>query len=153
MQSQAHRLPDATYNLEATPNDLTSNTDKQSTPDRLGAEHASKRPTRYAAQALQTTLKSPGKSPGKSPRQMEIVRQKSESTRGRSRGARNTIGSGRGSANRAPVSSRGRGRGRAPHVVPIGKINVFHRNSESILANSQLTSLCVVLVLICLAFC
>lgn len=87
-------------------------------------ENSSKRPTRFnAQQAAQTitqqlTMKSPGKSPGKSPRQMEMLRQKSESTRGRPRGARNTTGS-RGAANRTATSSRGRGRGRATHVVPI----------------------------------
>lgn len=121
MQAQSHRLPDAPYNLENTPSDLTSIVvEKQSTPDRIASEQASKRPTRYNAHAVQATLKSPGKSPGKSPRQMEIVRQKAESTRGRSRGARNASG-GRGAANRAAATSRGRGRGRAPHVVQIRK--------------------------------
>lgn len=120
IQAQSHRLPEPAYNLESTPNDLSSTVEKQSTPDRIAAEQAAKRPTRYNAAIVQTALKSPGKSPGKSPRQMEIVRQKSEAARGRSRGARNTSG-GRGTANRAPVSTRGRGRGRTPHVVPIGK--------------------------------
>lgn len=123
MQAQSHRLPDASYNMENTPSDLTSTVEKQSTPDRIASDPATKRPTRYSAQAIQSTLKSPGKSPGKSPRQMEIVRQKSEAGRGRSRGARNTSGSGRGTANRAAASSRGRGRGRAPHAVPIGKFD------------------------------
>lgn len=121
--SLSHRMPDTPYNLEATPNDLISNvTEKQSTtPDRITADQLSRRPTRYNTHAIQTTLKSPGKSPGKSPRQMEIVRQKSETGRGRARGARNPS-SGRGAANRAPVSTgRGRGRGRTPHVVPIRK--------------------------------
>lgn len=125
MQAQSHRLPDAPYNLENTPNDLTPHIEKQSTPDRIAVDQSTKRPTRYNAQAIQTTLKSPGKSPGKSPRQMEIVRQKSESGRGRSRGARNSSGSGRGSANRSTATSRGRGRGRTPHAVPISKFLLF----------------------------
>lgn len=124
MPSQSHRMPDTPYNLEATSNDLISSAvaDKQpsTTPDRITAE-LSRRPTRYNTQAIQMTLKSPGKSPGKSPRQMEIVRQKSETGRGRARGARNQSG-GRGAATRAPASTgRGRGRGRAPHVVPLRK--------------------------------
>lgn len=121
------RLPDATYGLENLPNDLSSNAEKQIIPDRTTtSEQLSKRPTRYNSQIIQTTLKSPNKSPGKSPRQMEIVRQKSESARGRSRGARNSsVGRGSGSNSatvvRIPVSSRSRGRGRAPLVVPLGK--------------------------------
>lgn len=122
MPAQSHRMPDTPYSLETTPNDLISNaTEKQSTtPDRITSDQLSRRPTRYNTQAIQTTLKSPGKSPGKSPRQMEIVRQKSESGRGRARGARNTSGGRGGTANRAPVS-RGRGRGRTPHAVPLRK--------------------------------
>lgn len=125
MQAQSHRLPDTPYSSDSTPNDLTAHVEKHQTPDRTAVDHSTKRPTRYNAQAVQATLKSPSKSPGKSPRQMEIVRQKSESGRGRSRGARNTSGSGRGSANRATGTSRGRGRGRTQHTVPIGKIFLF----------------------------
>lgn len=134
-QTQAHRLPDSAYNLESIPNDFTSNVEKQVTPDRsVSLEQTSKRPTRYNAQTVQIALKSPSKSPGKSPRQMEIVRQKSESTRGRSRGARNSsVGRGAAAAaNRMPVSSRGRGRNRAPLVVPIGKsCRIIHRFVEN----------------------
>lgn len=100
------------------------------TPEQI-VENPSKRPTRYnAQQAAQniTQQLTPGKSPGKSPRQMEMLRQKSESTRGRSRGGRTSSArggyDGTGSkagykANRAGTSSRGRGRGRATHVIPI----------------------------------
>lgn len=90
----------------------------------------SKRPQRYNAQQAaqiitqQLTMKSPGKSPGKSPRQMEMLRQRSETTRGRPRGARNS-GTGRGgsaaSASRSTSTSArgGRGRGRAQNIVPM----------------------------------
>lgn len=90
------------------------------TPDRNAVEQTSKRPTRCNTQQnAQISLKSPSKSPGKSPRQMEIVRQKSESSRGR-RGARNTNVN-RATTNRIPIAPRGRGRGRASIVVPMGK--------------------------------
>lgn len=117
-QTHSHHLSDTAYSVENVSNDLPSNAEKQMTPDRNALEQSSKRPTRCSAQ--QITLKSPSKSPGKSPRQMEIVRQKSESSRGRSRGARNANVN-RGAANRIAISSRGRGRGRVPLVVPIGK--------------------------------
>lgn len=96
------------------------------------SENSSKRPQRYNAQQAaqnitqQLTMKSPGKSPGKSPRQMEILRQRSEATRGRPRGARNA-GAGRGAASRSTSSSRGRGRGRAAHIVPMPVMYDFAR--------------------------
>lgn len=120
-QTHPHHMSDTIYSLENVSNDLPSNLEKQMTPDQSALEQSSKRPTRCSAQQItQISLKSPSKSPGKSPHQMEIARQKSESSRGRSRGARNTNVS-RGAANRIPISSRGRGRGRAPLVVPMGK--------------------------------
>lgn len=144
MPSQSHRMPDTPYNLEASSTELIANVAEKpsSTPDRIAAEY-SRRPTRYNTQAVQTTLKSPGKSPGKSPRQMEIVRQKSESGRGRARGAR-ASSSARGAASRAPVSTgRGRGRGRTPHAVPLrkcfGKIHLFHKFAYK-QNNKQLTT-------------
>lgn len=96
------------------------------------SEHSSKRPQRYnaqqAAQSItqQLTMKSPGKSPGKSPRQMEMLRQRSEATRGRPRGGRNA-GAGRGAASRSTSTSRGRGRGRAVHTVPMPVMYDFAR--------------------------
>lgn len=126
----ANHLPDNNFAAESVTADLqataaAADTEKLPTPERSAAENSSKRPTRYnAQQAAQNitqqlnTMKSPSKSPGKSPRQMEILRQKSESTRGRPRGARNT-NSARGAASRAATSSRGRGRGRTPAIIPM----------------------------------
>lgn len=113
-------MQDTAYSLENATDDPAC-VEKQTTPDQNSTEQTSKRPTRYNTQTVQITLKSPSKSPGKSPRQMELVRQRSEASRGRSRGPRNSSG-GRGTTNRAPASSRGRGRGRTAHVVPIGNI-------------------------------
>lgn len=121
MKVPSHRMTDTNFSLENTTSDPPTSVEKQTTPDRGSAEQTSRRPTRCNTQTIQIALKSPSKSPGKSPRQMEIVRQRSEASRGRSRGARNTAGT-RGASNRIPTSSRGRGRGRTPHVVPIGKI-------------------------------
>lgn len=126
-QTSSQRLLDSSYNFEDVPNDSTSTSEKQIMSDRnTTTEQLSKRPTRYNSQTIQATLKSPSKSPGKSPRQLDIVRQKSDFSRGRLRGARNT-GVSRGSAGtvstvaRVSVSSRGRGRSRAPLVVPLSK--------------------------------
>lgn len=107
------------------------------TPEPLAHLETSKRPQRYIAQQAaqiitqQLTMKSPSKSPGKSPRQMEMLRQRSETTRGRPRGARNT-GAGRGGSGGVPASrstsssSRGgRGRGRAPHIIPLPAAAMF----------------------------
>lgn len=55
---------------------------------------------------------------------MEIVRQ----SRGRSRGQRN-LGGSRGTTNRVSTSLRGRGRGRTPHVVPMGNYFVPMQDS------------------------
>lgn len=115
MKVPSHRMTDTNFSLENTTSDQPSSVEKQTTP-----EQTLRRPTRCNTQTIQIALKSPSKSPGKSPRQMEIVRQRSETSRGRSRGARNTGGA-RGASNRISTSSRGRGRGRTPHVVPIGK--------------------------------
>lgn len=127
---QPHSVPDTSnYSLESMPNDSISNADKQIALERNNVtEQSSKRITRCTPQTVQTVqsaLKSPSKSPGKSPRQMEIVRQKSESLRGRSRGARSSSVA-RGSTRIPSISSRGRGRGRAPLVVPIGKSNLIY---------------------------
>lgn len=110
---QSHLLPDSTlFNLECMSNDLTSNVERN-----ISTDQSSKRPTRLNAQQAQSALKSPSKSPGKSP---SIVRQKSESSRGRSRGARNSSISRAGTTRISSTATRGRGRGRAPLVIPMG---------------------------------
>lgn len=90
----------------------------------VNASPSSKRPQRYNAQQAaisitqQLTAKSPNKSPGKSPRQMEMVRQKAESNRGRSRAPR-APNTGARARNASGTTGRGRGRGRNAHVSQI----------------------------------
>lgn len=105
------QMPNSNVISSPTPQNAT----KSASP--LQNSSTTKRSQRNNVPPMTICIKSPNKSPGKSPRQMEMVRQRSESSRGRARGgARNSNSTARG---RGAASTRARGGRRASHIVPM----------------------------------